>query len=556
MTGARVPYDQTSSDAENSASSSSNDSTPSSSPSIGAADINGPLRTELQQLQHAISRFISNLYKVSIIVRKHTVSRDRLVKSAKIDTSFYEYFDEKHVREKYPLADEALVKRLGNANSRRRKYFKYREQHRQKLSSRQDAQLAGQSPAGETVHRPVVEENLNLPTNHEEAETMTHGDHTPSLMSPSGVRESTTASTFHPPHISALRSDAFDRLSEAGTQTSYGSTSSIQGDILAIPPPPKNSLDGREFECPYCFTICCLRSTDPWQQHKEWKRHVLRDIQPYVCTFGGCSQTDALFERRRDWIAHELQRHRTEWCCNVPGHLVYGSHKEFQSHMQHQHPDSIDDGQLDSLTEMVARPAVNLKFSCPLCCSERFSDLNIDRLEQHLGRHLEVIATFALPQGRMASPESQRSAATQNANPSDTGDGDTDELGDDCAADDRSHSSDELPAVSLSNVQDDVIDGLNEDWGFLSVPALRLVEPSEPSHTDGFATESPHPVQIDLMIEIEKTCDWLTTDTQARLFKRFVAMRRTGTGLWFLESENYEQWRESDIDVLLVEGLR
>ncbi|KAL9588231.1 MAG: hypothetical protein Q9203_002946 [Teloschistes exilis] len=209
---------------------------------------------------------------------------------------------------------------------------------------------------------------------------------------------------------------------------------------------------------------------------------------------------------------------------------------------------------------MVARPAVNLKFSCPLCCSERSSDLNIDRLEQHLGRHVEVIATFALPQGGMERPESQRSAATQDANLSDKGDGGTDNLGDDPKADDRSQSSDALSAVSLSNIQDDVIDDSNEDWGFLSAPVLESVVLPKSLPADGFATEMttnlpfPDPLWIDNTIEALRICDWRTTDAQTRLFARFAAMGQPGTGVWFMQSESYAQWRRADLEVLLVEA--
>ncbi|KAL8725718.1 MAG: hypothetical protein Q9181_006306, partial [Wetmoreana brouardii] len=407
---ARLPYDQLPIDTDSDSSASSPSVADGNGNSLGVAD-EAP-DTELEQLQHALTTFISNLYKISVIIRKDQAPSDRMIKAAKIDTSFYEFFDERHVLEKFPTADTSLVKRLGNAISRRRKYFKYREEHRQKLS--QQKQSAGIVGHNNKVNHPVFEERRDLPLDNI-AQQRTHEGQAPSLVQPSHTKESTTASTFYARDVSALRMEKTDQISEAGTQTSFGSTSSMQNDSLAIPPPPDSALSGKEFECPYCYTICCLRASDTWQQRREWERHVLRDLQPYICTFGGCSEMNTLFERRRDWIAHELQSHRTEWCCNTPEHPIYDSRTEFQSHMNRQHVGSFDMDQLESLTNMVARPALSLNFSCPLCCSDRFVNLSIDRLEKHLGRHLELIATFALPSNGTKSPTSRDSIVTGGA---------------------------------------------------------------------------------------------------------------------------------------------
>ncbi|KAL8689788.1 MAG: hypothetical protein Q9218_004619 [Villophora microphyllina] len=526
---------------ESSASSSSNASTTDTSSSFGAGAGESPASpgTELQQLQHAIATFVSNLYKISTVIRKHTAPRDMLVKSAKIDTSFYEYFDEMHVREKYPLADEALVKRLGNAISRRRKYLKYREQHRQKLSLRRDAQSVGQTAVDESTASPVFERSPTLRATPEATEAISHDHQASSLMEPSTMKASTTASTFLPPDISVLQSENIDRISDAGTQTSYGSISTSQHDTLAIPQPPKSSSDGRDFECPYCFSIRRMRSTDPWQQRKEWKRHVLRDIQPYMCTFGGCNQTNTLFERRRDWIAHELQLHRTEWCCNTQGHQVYGSRKEFHDHMQNQHSGSFDDLQLDSLARMSGRPAVNLKFACPLCCSERFNDLSIDRLEQHLGRHLEVIATFALPSGPPESQASQDSIVTQDANPNDR----SSSMARDVASEGDSLSdslwNDYLrsPNETLERQPIDPSGQMDEDWGFMRKPDA-FSGASSPLLTGMSATPEA--------VVLGEICDWLASNDQSRKLAAVEASRDevVGTGTWFFRLEEYQRLRE------------
>ncbi|KAL8806059.1 MAG: hypothetical protein Q9182_001591 [Xanthomendoza sp. 2 TL-2023] len=410
VSGTRLPYDQLSSDSDSSVSSLSDNSVQGTNGHEKAIEVRPG--TELEEIERAISSYLSILYRVSIIIRRNPAPHDRLIKSAKIDTSFYEFFDQRHVLEKFPTANPLLVERLGKAISRRRKYFKYRELHRQKLSRQTPLQPI--TPAGQEMKTLSLQEGPELPAHGGRAKA---GSETqaPSLVQPSVTNQSTTASTLLVPNTTPLNVHNLDQQSDAGTQTSYGSAFSGQRDKLALPPIPRSSDGGREFECPCCFTICHLRASDAARRNKEWKRHILRDLQPYICTFGGCSKKDTLFERRRDWINHELHSHRTEWCCNVAGHSAYESKEKFQDHMRSEHIESVDERQLDTLTKMVARPAVDLKFSCPLSCSDIPLELTIDKLEAHLGRHLEAIASFALLTSGNESYGSDGSVATQNA---------------------------------------------------------------------------------------------------------------------------------------------
>lgn len=412
VSGSRLPYDQLSSDSDSSTSSLSNTSIQDDPDLQVAAEqfsAEDCARTELQQLQHSIATSVSNLYKISIIIRQSPFPHDRTTKASKIDTSFYEFFDQRHVREKYPAVNAALAKRLGNANSRRRKYFKYREQHRQRLSRRDATKLS--APTETSGQDSQIEANQNvLPSGQQTTPSVVQ---TVSVVQPSATVQSTRASTFHARDVSAFDVHIFDQHSVAGTNTTSGSVSSMRQEKLAIPPTPESAQDGREFECPYCYTICCLKSSDNYKQNREWKRHVLRDLQPYICTFGGCSQGDRMFERRRDWFGHELQVHRVEWCCNTPGHQAYSTRSEFRIHLK-RHGEFYDDDQLDSMIDMFKRPAVESSFSCPICRDDRYQNLSIDRLEEHLGRHLEIICTFALPSAGDAESSSD-SIVTQGA---------------------------------------------------------------------------------------------------------------------------------------------
>ncbi|KAL9023362.1 MAG: hypothetical protein Q9180_008266, partial [Flavoplaca navasiana] len=391
----RLPYDQLSSDSDSSTSSLSNSSIQDDLHlhlPVGQLPVEDCERTELQQLKHSIATFVSNLYKVSIIIRQSPTPHDRNTKAFKIDTSFYEVFDKGHVKEKYPNAKEALTERLGLANSRRRKYFKYREQHRQKLS-RQDT-TKDAPPAEISVRDRQNEVYKEMPP--DEQKTAPSVVQPVSEKQPSATVKSTRASTFHADDISPINIDTFEQHSEAGTNTTFGSVSSTRQERLTIPPIPESAQGGREFECPYCYTICSLKYSDNYRRKREWERHVLRDLQPYICTFGGCSKADTMFERRRDWFGHELQVHRVEWCCNTPGHQAYGTREEFRIHLN-RHDEQYDDDQLGLMVDMFKRPAMESAFLCPICKDDRYQPLGVDKFEEHLGRHLEMISTFALP---------------------------------------------------------------------------------------------------------------------------------------------------------------
>ncbi|GFF97190.1 conserved hypothetical protein [Aspergillus lentulus] len=98
------------------------------------------------------------------------------------------------------------------------------------------------------------------------------------------------------------------------------------------------------FECPYCFDVITIK-------HKDWARHVFRDLMPYACLSRNCSTPSKLYESRHQWFHH-----------------MRGVHQ--------------------------GMAAAQNGFTCPLC---QISVQPPASFEKHVGRHLEELALFVLP---------------------------------------------------------------------------------------------------------------------------------------------------------------
>ncbi|MCJ1471573.1 hypothetical protein MMC13_000213 [Lambiella insularis] len=305
--------------------------------------------TEIQQIFVEILELINCLYRLSMSVRNPTGTQ-RYIKSAHIDTSYFEPYDIEHVRQKFPLAWDYLVQRLGKAISRRRQYLKYRETHAAKIAQHLDEK-----------------------------------DNTT-------VFSETTASD-------RVREEVKSVASGSSFATSVGSIQKAR-----IPSMPKAAHSGLPFECPYCRAIECVNDTN------AWIKHVHRDLQPYMCTFENCKTPNEMYEGRRQWFNHELQQHRRTWACNSHCRRKYASAEALITHVKKAMPGLYSNEQLPTLVEMWAAPIDVLTVSpCPLCGDEIAGTL---QLQGHIGRHLEEIALFALPNDSTGSDEDEDNHAS------------------------------------------------------------------------------------------------------------------------------------------------
>lgn len=161
-------------------------------------------------------------------------------------------------------------------------------------------------------------------------------------------------------------------------------------------------------------------------------RHVLKDIDPYVCLFEACDKPGDCFSTIEEWLRHMQYQHTLVWPCPLKGHdnILLKSKHEFQEHIEKEHGDIASPDQLPFLAEKGARPAVDTFETlahrrrsigirsdntslCPLCVfdnvkvgdtSQADSSSSIPerssfkRTLDHISGHLESIALLSLPE--------------------------------------------------------------------------------------------------------------------------------------------------------------
>ena len=161
------------------------------------------------------------------------------------------HFDIDYIWHKCPYArqsdssDEWLIERLGKANSRRREYFKYCEEHHKKLSHVPPEQK--EQETDKEIHITLKDSPLTPP----EAFSRPPSTFTP-----------TTASTYVENIPEENAEGGFEVESATTIATSLGDQ--VEGN-LCIPPRPKGALDGKPFECPFCFTIQMAKNEHSWR---------------------------------------------------------------------------------------------------------------------------------------------------------------------------------------------------------------------------------------------------------------------------------------------------
>jgi tetratricopeptide (TPR) repeat protein len=350
--------------------------------------------SEAGELFRSVKDTITGLFRISIIIRKAS-PRDRFAKAlAARQEPFDDRFDIDYVSNKFPMLNiekkEWFKERVGKAITQRRQYLRYARDHRDKLAREPKDLWQPEDIGPRTTLLPVPSQaskaNLTKPT---------------STLAP------TTASTLLTERLSIDEEDLSDNQSQT-SQTSYA-VSLGEDDLeshLRLPSLVEVSRDATTFECPFCWTVQDI------QRDSVWRKHVFRDLKPYICTFDDCDIK--LFSDRREWFEHELSYHRAQWCCGFCGKDDIRSLKVFKDHVRSRHMQGLKNDQLDALSEASRRPIDHIPASdCPFCqeweAKLRLANPNISadeivvvtpiQFRQHVGAHMQQLALFSIPRG-------------------------------------------------------------------------------------------------------------------------------------------------------------
>ncbi|KAM3419506.1 hypothetical protein BST61_g2849 [Cercospora zeina] len=158
---------------------------------------------------------------------------------------------------------------------------------------------------------------------------------------------------------------------------------------LRLPPPPQPPGQGR-FTCPVCCCIVTFRS------EKQWRQHIVDDLQPYVCIHEMCASAYRAYSSARQWQHHMTLAHPVGWSCPFDCNRVFTAARDLENHIVDHH--NVEN---DILTlRMISEPCADPKdppssLRCTLCqciCPSR------RHWFRHIQEHERQLALFALPE--------------------------------------------------------------------------------------------------------------------------------------------------------------
>lgn len=156
------------------------------------------------------------------------------------------------------------------------------------------------------------------------------------------------------------------------------------------------------------------------------RRHILNDIDPYVCLFEACDKPENCFKTVDDWLSHIQWQHTLVFSCQSTGHEseIFNSSADLELHMHQQHWREFSESQLPFLIHKSLRPSPDTfgafararesigasKDStslCPLCLfsadeptmppNSISGEKKFKNIMNHITSHMESIALLSLP---------------------------------------------------------------------------------------------------------------------------------------------------------------
>lgn len=191
------------------------------------------------------------------------------------------------------------------------------------------------------------------------------------------------------------------KLAPSTTVSSEGGELRDMGSF-ELPPPPELKMGEREKACPYCCLVLPHETYNQKKGYKYWRRHLVEDMQPYICLFSHCNSGGKTYHTFAEWQMHLKRPHFGGWTCplqheddtTVNG-FTYETEAECENHLSFEHPE-LDNDQIQDALRMAGQQAT-LPKQCFVCFKEFPDTTDIVVVYRHIASHLQSIFVLALP---------------------------------------------------------------------------------------------------------------------------------------------------------------
>lgn len=229
--------------------------------------------SEAEELFRSIPEMTSMLFKLSVIIRNSS-SRDRFAKAQAMSSRspVDPAYDIDYVKEKFPSLQypgmEWLAARLGKAITQRRQFMWYCRDHREKMAKadeRNSVSTTAREPGADDVE-------LLSKTRQDLAIQRMHDSQPQSSRQETSTLAQTTASTVLPTRLEdavdvldALETPSGDMDNQSVTSFASSAGEGDENPRLSVIPLEDIATPGKNFECPYCWTIQKFNSQRNWK---------------------------------------------------------------------------------------------------------------------------------------------------------------------------------------------------------------------------------------------------------------------------------------------------
>ncbi|KAI1657904.1 hypothetical protein F4813DRAFT_389169 [Daldinia decipiens] len=342
----------------------------------------------LKEIYDAIHRSIDRLERLGVAIRRSSTSglhrKVEAFSKRKAQASFEELATQ-IVRSLYPDASESLTYYLGRNIFLRYAKLRYKEEHQKKLAyKRQDL-----SDIEESDDETLVSVEKNTQT-----QPFTRPDEINMVEPEDTVLEKVNTKPKEPDiQPSDTAPSTLKQPFEWHAPPSKTSSDLVRG--ARYPRPPVVEYAPGLTRCEWCFE--CY-TTARFKDTKWWKRHVNKDLIPYVCLSEECSESMVQFDRFEDWKTHLDDCHSSRWAEKVHSktwicdichpECQFPSLKLIETHMHDMHGDTFTDIQIEVLAEESAIQTPRPSRQCPLCCFQ-VDDNNPQPENRNLTNHTD-----------------------------------------------------------------------------------------------------------------------------------------------------------------------